>query len=132
MLAIQDMGLMPPGGSNAPQFVKFVNKHFKAGIQSNDTITKRTGPLFSRSFGKIKRGDYHGTTIDDMQFNAIRNEYHCCLSIINKIMKIDLPEEGFAEDIWKEHRDTPSFVDYDNLERLFLLRDILQGKHTEI
>ena len=131
-LAIQDMGLMPPGGSNAPQFVKFVNKHFKAGIQSNDTITKRTGPLFSRSFGKIKRGDYHGTTIDDMQFNAIRNEYHCCLSIINKIMKIDLPEEGFAEDIWKEHRDTPSFVDYDNLERLFLLRDILQGKHTEI
>jgi hypothetical protein len=131
-LAIQDMGLMPKGGSNAPQFVKFVNKHFKENIRSNDTITKCTGPLFGHSYGKVERENYHGTNLDDERFDAIRNEYHICLSIINKVMNIDLAEAGFAKDVWKEHRDTPSFTDYNNLERLFLLRDILQGKHTEI
>ena len=131
-LAIQDMGLMPEGGSNAPQFVNFVNKHFRAGIQSNDTITKRTGPLLGHSFGQITKGEYRGTNMDNVKFDAIRNEYHICLSIINKIMKIDLAEEGFAVDVWQEHCATPSFIDYEKLERLFLLRDILQGKHTEI
>lgn len=131
-LAIQDIGLMPDGGGNAPQFVKFVNKHFNANIQSPDTITKRTGSLLGHSFGKMANGNYQGTNMDDAQFNAIRNEYHCSLSIINKVMRVDLPEEGFAEDVWREHRDTPSFIDYENPERLILLRDILMGKHTEI
>lgn len=131
-LAIQDMGLMPEGGSNAPQFVKFVNKHFQENIKSNDTITKCTGPLLGHSYGKVERENYHGTNLDDERFDAIRNEYHICLSIINKVMNIDLAEAGFAKDVWKEHRDTPSFTDYDNVERLILLRDILQGKHTEI
>lgn len=131
-LAIQDMGLMPEGGSNAPQFVKFVNKHFKENIRSNDTITKCTGPLLGHSYGKVERENYHGTNLDDERFDAIRNEYHICLSIINKVMNIDLAEAGFAKDVWKEHRDTPSFADYDNVKRLILLRDILQGKHTEI
>lgn len=131
-LAIQDMSLMPEGGSNAPQFVKFVNKYFRADIQSPDTITKRTGPLCGHSYGKMVKGCYQKTTMDDTQFDAIREEYHLCLSIINKIMKTNLAEEGFAEDVWKEHRNTPSFADYENAERLILLRDILQGKHTEI
>ena len=132
-LAIQDMGLMPEGErSNAPQFVKFVNSHFKIEIKSNDTISDRTGVLCGHNYGKIERENYHGTNLDDEKFDAIRNEYHCCISIINKIMNFNLMEEGFAEDVWKEHQDTPSFADYNNLERLFLLRDILQGKHTEI
>lgn len=131
-LAIQDMELMPEGGSNAPQFVKFVNRHFNEDIKTADTITKRTGLLLGRSFGKVEREDYRGTNLDDEKFDAIRNEYHLCLSIINVIMKRNLREEGFAEDVWKEHRDTPSFIDYEKAERLILLRDILQGKHTEI
>lgn len=131
-LAIQDMGLMPNGGSNAPQFVNFVNKHFNAKIGSNDTITKRTGPLLGNTFGKISKGEYKGTNMDDSAFDAIRQEYHICLSIINKIMKNNLAEEGFAEDVWKEHRSAPSFIEYENAERLILLRDILKGKHTEI
>lgn len=131
-LAILDMGLMPQGGSNAPQFVKFINRHFKVDIKSNDTITKCTGPLLGHSFGRITQGEYRGTNMDDAKFNAIRNEYHICLSIINKIMKINLAEEGFAEDVWQEHQDAPSFIEYDNVERLILLRDILKGKHTEI
>ena len=131
-LAIQDMGLMPAGGSNAPQFVKFVNGHFKVEIKSNDTISDRTGVLCGCSYGKIERENYRGTNLNDKSFDDLRNEYHLCLSIINVIMKRNLREEGFAEDVWKEHRDTPSFIDYEKAERLILLRDILQGKHTEI
>lgn len=131
-LAIQDMGLMPVGGSNAPQFVKFVNGHFKVEIKSNDTISDRTGVLCGCSYGKIERENYRGTNLNDKSFDDLRNEYHLCLSIINVIMKRNLREEGFAEDVWKEHRDTPSFIDYEKAERLILLRDILQGKHTEI
>jgi hypothetical protein len=70
--------------------------------------------------------------MDDSAFDAIRQEYHICLSIINKIMKNNLAEEGFAEDVWKEHRSAPSFIEYENAEGLILLRDILKGKHTEI
>lgn len=131
-LAIQDMGLMPEGGSNAPQFVKFVNGHFNEDIKTADTITKRTGLLLGRSFGKIERENYRGTNLNDKSFDDLRKEYHLCLSIINGIMKKNLREEGFAEDVWKEHRDAPSFIDYEKVERLILLRDILQGKHTEI
>ena len=131
-LAIQDMGLMPETGSNAPQFVNFVNDHFNVKIGTPDTITKRTGVLLGHSFGRIEREKYRGTNLDDEKFDALRDEYHLCLSIINKIMRVNLAEEGFAKDVRKEHQQTPSFVDYANSERLILLRDILQGKHTEI
>lgn len=129
--AIQDMGLMPENRSNAPQFVNFVGKHFKEEM-TNDSITKKTKLLSGHSYGKVARENYRGTTLNDEEFDALRDEYHLCLSIINKIMMKDLAEEGFAQDVWKEHRNTPSFTDYEQAERMILLRDILQGKHTEI
>ena len=96
------------------------------------TIIEENQYIVEIIFGRIEREKYRGTNLDDEKFDALRDEYHLCLSIINKIMKVNLAEAGFAKDVWKEHQLTPSFVDYANSERLILLRDILQGKHTEI
>ena len=65
----------------------------------------------------------------------MKDYYWLCLSIINKIVQLDLRELRFAPYLYEEHEKTPSITDYKNsegqsiMERLSVLKSAIKGEN---
>ena len=67
-------------------------------------------------------------------FEKMKDYYWLCLSIINKVVQLELKKLKFAPYLYKEHENTPSITDYRNregqsiMERLSILKSAVKGE----
>lgn len=135
-MAMQDLGLIYNDKNNGVQMKDYVNKCFLAKddkIKDQTTLTQWTGKLLGNMFGTMDeihlRGNY---TLKD--FEKMKDYYWLCLSIINKVVQLDLQELQFAPYLYEEHENTPSITDYKNsegqsiMERIFVLKSVIKGE----
>jgi hypothetical protein len=67
-------------------------------------------------------------------FEKMKDYYWLCLSIINKVVQLDLQELQFAPYLYEEHENTPSITDYKNsegqsiMERLSVIKSAIKGE----
>lgn len=135
-MAMQDLGLIYNDRNNGVQMKDYVNKCFLAKddkIKDQTTLTQWTGKLLGNMFGTMDeihlRGNY-----TQKDFEKMKDYYWLCLSIINKVVQLDLQELQFAPYLYEEHENTPSITDYKNsegqsiMERLFVLKSVIKGE----
>lgn len=135
-MALQDLGLVYNDGRNGIQMRDYINKAFlknDKAIKDQKTLTDWTGKLLGRMFGTMDECNLQGNfSLGD--FEKMKDYYWLCLSIINKIVQLDLQELRFAPYLYKEHEKTPSITDYKNsegksiMERLSILKSVIRGE----
>lgn len=135
-MAMQDLGLVFSDRSNGVQMKDFINiAYLKEDDQIKDqtTLTQWTGKLLGSMFGSMDEHHLKGNyTIRD--FEKLKGYYWQCLSIINKIVQLDLEDLQFASYLHEEHELTPSITDYKNregqsiMERLSILKSAIRGE----
>jgi hypothetical protein len=134
-MAMQDLGLVERDPGNGIQMKDYVNRAYlkeDEQIKDQTTLTQWTGKLLGSMFGTMDehhlRGNY---SLKD--FEKLKDYYWLCLSIINKIVQLDLHELNFAPYLFEEHEKTPSITDYKNsegqsiMERLSILKSVIKG-----
>ena len=135
-MAMQDLGLVERDPGNGIQMKDYVNRAYlkeDEQIKDQTTLTQWTGKLLGSMFGTMDehhlRGNY---SLKD--FEKLKDYYWLCLSIINKIVQLDLQELNFAPYLYEEHEKTPSITDYKNsegqsiMERLSVLKSVIKGE----
>lgn len=135
-MAMQDLGLVFNDSRNGIQMRDFINKAYLKNdklIKDQKTLTDWTGKLLGNMFGTMDENHLKGNySLDD--FEKMKDIYWLCLSIINKIVQLDLQELRFAPYLYKEHDKTPSITDYKNsegqsiMERLSILKSAMKGE----
>ncbi len=135
-MAMQDLGLIINDGRNGIQMRDYINKAYLKNdklIKDQKTLTDWTGKLLGSMFGTMDERHLQGNySLDD--FGKMKDYYWLCLSIINKVVQIDLQELRFATYLYSEHEKTPSISDYKNsegqsiMERLFVLKSVIKGE----
>ena len=135
-MAMQDLGLIYNDSRNGIQMRDYVNKAFLKNdklIKDQKTLTDWTGKLLGSMFGIMDEKHLQGNySIED--FKKMKDYYWLCLSIINKVVQLDLQELHFAPYLYEEHENTPSITDYKNsegqsiMERLSILKSAIKGE----
>ena len=135
-MAMQDSGLVYNDSRNGVQMRDYINKAYLKNdklIKDQKTLTDWTGKLLGSMFGTMDEHHLQGNfSIDD--FMKMKDYYWLCLSIINKIVQLDLRELRFAPYLYEEHEKTPSITDYRNSEgqsimaRLSVLKSVIKGE----
>ena len=135
-MAMQDSGLVYNDSRNGVQMRDYINKAYLKNdklIKDQKTLTDWTGKLLGSMFGTMDERHLQGNfSIDD--FMKMKDYYWLCLSIINKIVQLDLRELRFAPYLYEEHEKTPSITDYRNSEgqsimaRLSVLKSVIKGE----
>lgn len=135
-MAMQDLGLVYNDGRNGMQMRAFVNKAYLKNdkpIKDPKTLTEWTAKLLGSMFGAMDENHLSGNYTSE-DFEKIKDYYWLCLSIINKVVQMDLQELQFASYLHEEHEDTPSITDYKNrdgqsiMERLSILKSVIRGE----
>ena len=135
-MAMQDLGLVNNDGRNGIQMRDYINKVYLKNdklIKDQKTLTDWTGKLLGSMFGAMDESHLLGNySLDD--FEKMKDYYWLCLSIINKVVQLDLQELQFAPYLYEEHENTPSITDYKNsegesiMERLSILKSVIRGE----
>lgn len=135
-MAMQDLGLIYSNRSNGAQMKNFLNAVYLKGddqIKDQTTLTQWTGKLLNSMFGAMDETHLVGNyTLND--FQKLKDYYWLCLSIINKIVQLDLEELHFASYLYEEHENTPTINDYKNrdgksiMDRLSILKSVIRGE----
>ena len=135
-MAMQDSGLVYNDSRNGVQMRDYINKAYLKNdklIKDQKTLTDWTGKLLGSMFGTMDERHLQGNfSLDD--FMKMKDYYWLCLSIINKIVQLDLRELRFAPYLYEEHEKTPSITDYKNSEgqsimaRLSVLKSVIKGE----
>jgi hypothetical protein len=136
IMAMQDLGLAYNDRSNGLQMKDFLNASYLRNaepIKDQKTLTEWTGKLQQKSFGRMDEHNLQGHfTLKD--FEKLKDYYWLCLSIINKVVQVDLKKMHFASYLYKEHEKTPSITDYRNpagesvMERMEVLKDSISSE----
>ena len=135
-MAMQDSGLVYNDSRNGVQMRDYINKAYLKNdklIKDQKTLTDWTGKLLGSMFGTMDEHHLQGNfSLED--FEKMKDYYWLCLSIINKIVQLDLRELRFAPYLYEEHEKTPSITDYRNSEgqsimaRLSVLKSVIKGE----
>ncbi len=135
-MALQDLGLIFNDRNNGIQMKEFINRAFLTKgeeIKDQTTLTQWTGKLLGTMFGTMDEQHLNGNySLKD--FEKIKEYYWQCLSIINKVVQIDLKELHFAHYLQDEHEKTPNINDYRSkdgqiiMERLATLKSAIKGE----
>ena len=135
-MAMQDLGLVYNDGRNGIQMRDYINKAYLKNdklIKDQKTLTDWTGKLLGSMFGAMDESHLQGNySIKD--FEKMKDCYWLCLSIINKVVQLDLQELRFAPYLYEEHEHTPSITDYKNsegqsiMERLSVIKSAIKGE----
>ena len=135
-MAMQDSGLVYNDSRNGVQMRDYINKAYLKNdklIKDQKTLTDWTGKLLGSMFGTMDERHLQGNfSLED--FEKMKDYYWLCLSIINKIVQLDLRELRFAPYLYEEHEKTPSITDYRNSEgqsimaRLSVLKSVIKGE----
>jgi hypothetical protein len=135
-MAMQDLGLVYNDSRNGVQMREYVNKAYlktEKLIKDQKTLTDWTGKLLGSMFGAMDEYHLLGNYSQE-DFEKLKDYYWLCLSIINKIVQLDLRELRFASYLYEEHEKTPSYIDYKNseghsiMERLSVLKSVIKGE----
>ena len=135
-MAMQDLGLVYNDGRNGVQMRDFVNNGYLRNgkiIKDQKTLTDWTGKLLGSKFGAMDENNLLGNYSKE-DFGKMKDYYWLCLSIINKVVQMDLQELQFATYLHEEHENTPSITDYKNseeqsiMERLSILKSVIKGE----
>lgn len=135
-MAMQDLGLIFNDRNNGIQMKDYINKAFLKDdeqIRDQTTLTQWTGKLLRKLFGTMDEKHLIGN-YGLKDFEKMKDYYWQCLSIINKIVQLDIQELRFAPYLYKEHENTPSITDYKNsegqsiMERLSILKSVIRGE----
>lgn len=135
-MAMQDLGLIYDDGRNGIQMRDFINKAYLKNdkpIKDQKTLTDWTGKLLGGTFGSMDEHNLLGNYSRE-DFEKMKDYYWLCLSIINKVVQLDLRELQFAPYLYEEHENTPSITDYKNsegqsiMERLSILKSVIKGE----
>ena len=135
-MAMQDLGLVYNEERNGIQMRDFINKAYLKNdkhIKDQKTLTDWTGKLLGNMFGAMDEQHLLGNYSSE-DFEKMKDCYWLCLSIINKVVQLDLQELQFAPYLHEEHENTPSFTDYKNsegqsiMERLSILKSVIRGE----
>ena len=135
-MAMQDLGLVYNEERNGIQMRDFINKAYLKNdklIKDQKTLTDWTGKLLGSMFGAMDEQHLLGNYSSE-DFEKMKDCYWLCLSIINKVVQLDLQELQFAPYLHEEHENTPSFTDYKNsegqsiMERLSILKSVIRGE----
>jgi len=129
-MAMMDLGLIYSDRRNGVQMMNYVNECYLSdeAIKDQTTLTQWTGKLLGRPYGVIDEDNFNETNLSLIDFNKMKDYYWLCLSIINKVVQVDIEEMGFAPYLMVEHVKTPAITDYKNredesvMERLFILK----------
>ena len=135
-MAMQDLGLVYVR-NNGVQMRDFVNKAFltddEEKIKDQTTLTQWTGKLLGRMFGTMDENNLVGN-FTKKDFEKLKDYYWLCLSIINKVVQLDLEEFQFAPYLFEEHENTPIITEYKNREgqsimkRLAVIKSVIKGE----
>ena len=135
-MAMQDLGLIYRDPGNGIQMKCYIEKVFlkdNEQIKDQKTLTDWTGKLLGTMFGTMDENNLQGNyTLKD--FSKLKDYYWLCLSIINKVVQLDLKELKFAPYLYEEHENTPSIADYQNsdgesiMERLSIIKSVIKGE----
>jgi hypothetical protein len=135
-MAMQDLGIIVRDPGNGIQMKNYINKVYlkeKDQIKDQTTLTQWTGKLLGSMFGTMDEHHLKGNySLKD--FEKLKDFYWLCLSIINKIVQLDLQKLQFASYLYEEHENTPSITDYKNsegqsiMERLSVLKSAMKGE----
>lgn len=135
-MAMQDLGLVYNDGRNGIQMRDYINKAYLKNdklIKDQKTLTDWTGKLLGNMFGTMDENNLQGNYSPE-DFDKMKDYYWLCLSIINKIVQLDLQKLHFASYLYEEHEKTPSITDYKNsegqsiMERLSILKSAIKGE----
>ena len=135
-MAMQDLGLVYNEERNGIQMRDFINKAYLKNdklIKDQKTLTDWTGKLLGSMFGAMDEQHLLGNYSSE-DFEKMKDCYWLCLSIINKVVQLDLQELQFAPYLYEEHENTPSFTDYKNsegqsiMERLSILKSVIKDE----
>lgn len=135
-MAMQDLGLVYYDGRNGIQMRDYINKAYLKNdklIKDQKTLTDWTGKLLGNMFGTMDENNLQGNYSPE-DFDKMKDYYWLCLSIINKIVQLDLQKLHFAPYLYEEHEHTPSITDYKNsegqsiMERLSILKSAIKGE----
>lgn len=135
-MAMQDLGLVYRDKNNGIQMKDYVNKAYLKEddyIQDQKTLTGWTGKLLGSMFGIMDEEHLQGN-YGLKDFEKMKDYYWLCLSIINKVVQLDLEELRFAPYLYKEHENTPSINDYRDksgksvMDRLSILKSAIKGE----
>lgn len=135
-MAMQDLGLIYNDARNGIQMRDYINNTYLKNdkqIKDQKTLTDWTSKLLGSRFGAMDECHLLGNfSLED--FEKLKDYYWLCLSIINKIVQLDLQKLGFAPYLYEEHEKTPSITDYKNregqsiMERLSILKSAIKGE----
>lgn len=135
-MAMQDLGLVYNDGRNGIQMRDYINKAYLKNdklIKDQKTLTDWTGKLLGGMFGVMDEKHLLGNYSSE-DFEKMKDYYWLCLSIINKVVQLDLEELQFAPYLYEEHENTPSITDYKNsegksiMERLSVIKSAIKGE----
>lgn len=135
-MAMQDLGLVYNDGRNGIQMRDYINKAYLKNdklIKDQKTLTEWTGKLLGSMFGAMDESHLLGNYSPE-DFEKMKDYYWLCLSIINKVVQLDLLELQFAPYLYEEHENTPSITDYKNsegqsiMERLSVIKSVIKGE----
>lgn len=75
---------------------------------------------------------------DKVRYNDLKDTYHYCLTVINRVLGYDLEEKGFADYLCISHDKAPTLEQLTdangrplNQEELFLYRDVINGEISD-
>lgn len=136
-MAMMDLGLVYNDRGNGIQMRDFTNSTFlqksDKTIKDQTTLTQWTGKLLGGMFGAMDEQHLKGNYGKD-DFEKMKDYYWLCLSIINKVVQLDLEELQFAPYLYEDHEKTPNITDYRNnegqsiMERLSILKSVIKGE----
>lgn len=122
------------------QYVAFMNQNLKEKFWASDSSVYNPylNKLNYGHFGRISKGNYYNTKYNDTEFGKLSDVYWYTLSVLNKVLRLELPSSRFAGYLRAEHPNTPpiknfadAFAKSIDRNRLFLLRDVLNGEIEE-
>lgn len=138
LLVCYDLGLSKSTGCGT-ELMLFINGYIGKDEQIKDasSFNRVKKPLGDKHFGKMnptnsKEGE------DKVRYNDLKDTYHYCLTVINRVLGYDLEEKGFADYLCISHDKAPTLKQLTdangrplNQEELFLYRDVINGEISD-
>lgn len=138
LLVCYDLGLSKSTGCGT-ELMLFINGYIGKDEQIKDasSFNRVKKPLGDKHFGKMnptnnKEGE------DKVRYNDLKDTYHYCLTVINRVLGYDLEEKGFADYLCISHDKAPTLEQLTdangrplNQEELFLYRDVINGEISD-
>lgn len=138
LLACYDLGLSKSTGCGT-ELKLFINGYIGKDEQIKDasSFNRVKKPLGDKHFGKINPPNSQEGE-DKLRYNDLKDTYHYCLTVINRVLGYDLEEKGFADYLCISHDKAPTLEQLTdangrplNQEELFLYRDVINGEISD-